>query len=189
MNSPEKNPAAARIVFVCTGNIFRSLSAEYGARAFANRHPDLSRAFNFSSAGTHTRPHRRLRADILAAIAAHGQIDAAAHASRPLDAAIVRDATLLVALDQDHQDYIRRTFNRHAPLYLEIARGVALGIPDLPDIVPDYKTNPAAAAAGVDDTVRRIIRATPRFLQNLPHFLPPAPGARAGSIVPPRRLR
>ncbi|MBU0860118.1 MAG: hypothetical protein KJ667_09275 [Alphaproteobacteria bacterium] len=154
------------IIFVCTGNIFRSLSAEFGMRA-----ADTRGDFTFASAGTNTHHARRLRSDVLGAIAAHDQIDAAGHISRVLNQDIVDGADLIVAMDRDHQKYIRDTFNRHAPLYLEISRDLSEGVPDLPDIVPDYKTNPVAAAAFVNETVTRIMNERPAFLKNIRRYL------------------
>lgn len=175
MTAPAKKP---RILFVCTGNIFRSLSAEFGMRA-----ADERGAYHFSSAGTATTYARRVRGDVLAAITANGA-DAAAHKSRPLDAAIVAESDLIVAMDRDHQRFIRDTFNRHAPLFLDISRGQDAGIPDLPDVVPDYKTNPEASALFVRRTVDFIMGEKPGFMANLPRFLPSAANPVA---KPPRQ--
>lgn len=94
------------IVFVCTGNICRSPMAEAIATQLEKRHGG---AIRFASAGTH-------------ALQGHGAtrpaIDAAAeigvalrwHSSRQLTADIVAEADLLVALDQEHADYIAEHF-------------------------------------------------------------------------------
>ena len=168
---PKRRP---QIVFVCTGNIFRSLSAEFGMRA-----ADTGNDWTFASAGTHTREGRRLRTDVLDANAAHG-VDAGGHYSRVLTAGIAEQADLLIAMDRDHQRFIREKFNRHAPLFLEVSRGLKEGVPDLPDIVPDYQNNPEAARIYVAQAVDFIMAERPAFLRNLPHFLPKiAPGPAA----------
>lgn len=154
------------VVFVCTGNIFRSLSAEFGMRA-----TDHAGAYVFASAGTSTHLRRRLRSDVLDANAAYG-IDAATHESRPLTQAIVDSADLLVAMDETHQKHIRDTFNRHAPLFLEISRGTPAGIPDLPDIIPDYKDKPDEARAYVKQAVDGIMAERAGFMANLHKFVP-----------------
>ena len=153
------------VVFVCTGNIFRSLSAEFGMRA-----ADTSGDYSFASAGTDTHLRRRLRSDVLDANTAHG-INAAIHESRPLTQEIVDGADLLVAMDETHQKHIRDTFNRHAPLFLEISRGTPAGIPDLPDIIPDYKDRPAESRAYVKQAVDGIMGERAGFMANLPKFI------------------
>lgn len=172
--SPEiTSQAKPRIVFICTGNVFRSLSAEFTARA-----GDTARAYEFSSAGTHTRVGRTLLEEVVAALNAHA-IDPTPHVSRPLDQAIIDGADLLVAMDLNHQKFIRETFNRHAPLFLEVSRGLRAGIPDLPDVVPDWRNHRDEARACVTDTIDLIRAESHAFVKNLPYFLrkPPAPAA------------
>lgn len=155
-----------QILFVCTGNIFRSLSAEFGMRA-----ADTGGDFIFTSAGTATKLRRNLRADVLDANADHG-VDASIHVSRPLTQDIADGADLIVAMDETHQKHIREKFNRHAPLFLEISRGTAEGIPDLPDIIPDYKDRPDAARAYVKLAIDGIMAERPGFMANLHKFVP-----------------
>lgn len=155
-----------QVLFVCTGNIFRSLSAEFGMRA-----ADTGGDYMFASAGTATKLRRNLRSDVLDANAAHG-LDATIHESRPLTQDIVDDADLIVAMDETHQKHIRDTFNRHAPLFLEISRGVPAGIPDLPDVIPDYKDRPAEARVYVKQVVDDIMAERAGFVGNLHKFIP-----------------
>lgn len=155
-----------QILFVCTGNIFRSLSAEFAMRA-----ADKGGAYDFSSAGTRTRFARPLRDDVLGSISKHIGQDASAHQSRPLDEEILRKADLVVAMDLDHQRHLRDHFNIKAPLFLQISRGVQLGLPDLPDVVPDFRNQPEESARFVDYMVGRIKGEAPSFMKNLPRYL------------------
>ena len=94
------------IVFVCTGNICRSPIAEGIARQLEKRHGS---GVEFASAGTHAAPDL---AATPAAVAAAGNIGVALrwHRSRQLTPQIVAEADLLVALDQEHADYIAEHF-------------------------------------------------------------------------------
>ena len=135
------------------------------------RAADAGGDYKFSSAGTSTHLRRRLRSDVMDANAAHG-LDATIHESRPLTQDIVDSADLLVAMDETHQKHIRDTFNRHAPLFLEISRGTPEGIPDLPDIIPDYKDKPAESRVYVKQAVDSIMGERPGFVANLHKFVP-----------------
>ncbi|MEE8330792.1 MAG: low molecular weight protein arginine phosphatase [Acidimicrobiia bacterium] len=94
------------IVFVCTGNICRSPMAEAIATQLEKRHGGL---VQFASAGTYaSEGHGATRQ----AIEAAAEIGVAMrwHRSRQLTAEVVADADLLVALDQEHVDYIAEHF-------------------------------------------------------------------------------
>ena len=172
----------AKILFVCTGNIFRSMSAEYAVRAVL---PPGS-ALEISSAGTHAVP-KNMRQDVRERILGRWQADPSAHRPRLLTREILEEADLVVAMGRDHQEYLLKEFNHKAPLFLEIAAGRADGIPDLWEVVPDYRTNKKAARECVDDTIDLIFRHREAFLERLPLFLrsslPPAPA----NLPPPPR--
>lgn len=135
------------------------------------RAADTGGDYMFASAGTATKLRRNLRSDVTDANAAYG-LDATIHESRPLTQDIVDNADLIVAMDETHQKHIRDIFNRHAPLFLEISRGTPEGIPDLPDIIPDYKDRPDAARIYVRQAVDIIMAERPCFIANLPAFVP-----------------
>jgi protein-tyrosine-phosphatase len=154
------------IVFVCSGNVFRSLSAQLALQSVAP--PGMTAA----SAGCWTRSEFRMRSDIRERLA-HWGADCSAHAPRQLTKEIMDGADLVVALNHDHQAYIERTFGRRVPLYMEIATGNPDAFPDLPDIVPDYKNDRDAARVYVNRAIDAIFGYRDAFVKNLPAYLPP----------------
>src|SRR5690606_14461357 len=97
---------AARVVFLCHGNICRSPFAEaLAARALGTE--------RVRSTGTHPRAGRPSPEHIVAAARAH-DIDLAAHRSQVFDPAAMRAGDLLVVMDLDNYAWVAR----HAPALL-----------------------------------------------------------------------
>ena len=150
-----------RILFVCTGNIFRSLTAEYALRRALGGASEI----RVASAGTEDFPHvvKEVVSDYLSQ---HG-LDVSAHRRRTLTATICDDSTLIVAMSDDHQRFIFDRFGRRAPLFTEVCGLGAEPLHDVDDVVPDFETNHVAAMAHVRWTIDRIVELTPRFATRL----------------------
>jgi protein-tyrosine phosphatase len=89
------NPAARRVLFVCTANICRSPTAEYLAR---NRFGEDY--WRFRSAGF--LPSGRIPSDTLVQALAELDIDAREHRSYQLDRASIAAADLLLTMEGSH---------------------------------------------------------------------------------------
>ena len=155
-----------RVLFVCTGNIFRSLSAEYALR-------HCNENIIVSSAGTEDFPHV-VKPEVRDYLMTKG-LDVRRHARRTLTRAILGEADLTIAMGLDHRDFIETQFGLKPLLYLEACGLTAEGLPDIEEVVHDYRTNPAAVTAHVRWTINRIVE------------LAPSLAARLDSLVEERR--
>jgi protein-tyrosine phosphatase len=154
-----------RVLFVCTGNIFRSLTAEH-----ALRHALQGRAgIHVASAGTVDYPHV-VRPNVRAYLASKG-FDVSRHQRRTLTREILLDSHLVIAMSTDHQLFIRQTFGHAAPLFLEACGELGDALPDIEEAVLDYRTNPRAVDAHVCATIDRILELTPRLAARLDFLL------------------
>ena len=149
------------IVFVCTGNIFRSLTAEYALR----RELGPRSAIAVSSAGTDDYPHV-VRPNVRDYLLAKG-LDVRTHRRRTVTRDILAGAKLVVAMSTDHQRFLREKFDLEAPVFLEACGGACEPLPDIEDVVLDYRTNVAAVDAHVRKTIDTIIELTPRLAASL----------------------
>ena len=147
-----------RIIFVCTGNVFRSLTAEYALRA---QRADLVVASAGTAQGDDVVP-----AEVSAYLLAKG-FDVRAHRRRALTHDILKQADLVVAMSLDHREFIRSRFGVEVPVFLECCGEAPAALLDLHEAVADYRTNPAAAAAHIRATIDRIIELTPRLARRL----------------------
>jgi protein-tyrosine phosphatase len=151
-----------RVLFVCTGNIFRSLTAEYALRAQLLR---IGNDIVVESAGTEDFPH--VVAPVVREYLRTKGLDVRAHRRRTLTKAML-DTGLVVAMSTEHLISLRDRFNyTSAPLFT-----AACGLPDepLPDVeeaVADHTTNRRAVEAHVRVIIDRIIELTPRLASRL----------------------
>ena len=153
-----------QVLFVCTGNVFRSLTAEYALRAALNGRAGIAVA----SAGTEDYAHT-VMPEIREYLLRRG-LDVSAHRRRTLTQALVEDAHLVIAMSLDHRDFIRQRFGRSVPLFLECCGHPPEALLDLHEAVLDHRTNKAAALAYLHSTIDRIVELTPRLVKRLGLF-------------------
>ncbi len=106
------------ILFICTGNVFRSMSAEYALRAACEDELPISIS---SAAGTTNPPHGVL--DWVQDYHLQRGVDVSAHTPRRLTSEVLDTADLTVAMSVDHQVRIERKSGLKVPLFNEIAFG------------------------------------------------------------------
>jgi len=150
------------ILFVCTGNVFRSLAAEYSFKQYLAK--NKIKGWQVSSAGVIATPEP-LDHEVLAELRKLGIKDIR-HRQRKLTKAILDDNDIIVALAQNHVDFIRRVFGRHALLFNELAVGRRTSIWDIEDDVPDWRTNRPAEDREIDKTIKNIHDKMPRLFQS-----------------------
>ena len=149
-----------RVLFVCTGNIFRSLTAEYALRAALG-----PSAIEVASAGTDDYPH--VIKDVVRDYLQAKGFDVTRHQRRTLTQAICDRSTLIVAMSTDHQQFVLHRFSRRIPLFTEVCGLEPEPLPDVDDVVPNFENNPEATAIHVRWTIDRIVQLTPRLAQRL----------------------
>lgn len=150
------------ILFVCSGNIFRSLVAEYALKAVVDRRS----GYVISSAGIEAVP-QPVHPMILERLREKGA-DATCHIPRRLTRDLLEAATLPVAMGLNHQAFLRREFQREVPLFNEVCFDRAEPILDVGEAVPDWRVNSEAARDYALAVVDYIWQAMPSFLARLP---------------------
>lgn len=153
------------ILFICTGNIFRSMTAEHAFRAKIGDEPYRSESAGLTANPLQMYPPVRDRIITLG-------IDPSAHQQRKLTLDLLDSADLPIAMGLDHCDHIREHFNREVLLFNRIALGKDEPIKDIWEIVPDWKTNEDARRTYALYVVDTIWNTMPQFIQNLNAFIP-----------------
>jgi protein-tyrosine phosphatase len=151
------------VLFICTGNIFRSLTAEYAVRmAFAN-----TSDFVVSSAGTEDYPHV-VWPVVCDHLHARG-LDVSRHARRTLTLQILQSTDLAVAMSTDHQEFVRTRFQREIPLFTEVCGLPPAPLLDVGEAVPDYANNLQTGYTYMRAMMDRIIELSPVLVGRLRH--------------------
>jgi len=154
-----------RVLFVCTGNIFRSLTAEHGLRQALNGRTGI----HVSSAGTADFPYL-VRPNVRDYLLARG-FDVSNHRRRTLTAAMLAESQLVIAMSTDHRADLQLRFGHAARLFLEACGEVGEALPDIEEVVLDHERNAAAVDAHVRATIDRILSLTPRLAARLDTLL------------------
>lgn len=147
-----------RILFVCTGNIFRSLTAEYALRDWLG---DASQ-IRVASAGTEDFPHV-ISPYVRDYLRGRG-LDVSPHQRRTLTREILQDQDLVIAMSTDHRAILTGNFGlRDVLLFTEACGLGAEALLDVHEVVQDHETNPGTVEAHVRMIIDRIIKLTPQL--------------------------
>ena len=152
------------ILFICTGNVFRSVAAEYALKTRMG--PDVR--LIVGSAGIEARP-QSLHPMIIEYLRAKG-VDPSAHVQRKLTHELLEGVDLAVAMGFDHRDFIREQFGRNVPLFNQVCFEKEEPVLDLHEVMPDWASNMDQARAYVQSVVDHIWEATPALLARLPYI-------------------
>ena len=149
------------VLFVCTGNIFRSVTAEYALKARLG--PGTS-CF-ISSAGIDAKP-QSLHAWVQARLREKGA-DLTTHVQRQLTKELVEATDLIIAMGRNHEVFVREQFGRDVPLFNQVCLGHDQPILDLHEVIPDWETDPERARAYVCSVMDVIWVTAPALLPRL----------------------
>ena len=154
-----------QILFVCTGNIFRSLTAEHALRhVLGNRH-----AIVVSSAGT---DDRMCTVDpVVSDYLRSRGIDVSRHRRRTLTAEMLQPSVTVIAMSTDHRAFLARQFDCYDVLLFTQACGLPPApLLDVHEAIADPDSNPMARKAYIHLTIDRILQLTPQLASRLIGF-------------------
>ena len=152
---------AQSVLFVCTGNIFRSVTAEYALKARLGEGTSCS----VSSAGIDAKPQSAH--DWVQTRLREKGADPTAHVQRQLTKELVEAADLVIAMGRDHQVFVLEHFGRDVPLFNQVCLGHDQPILDLHEVIPDWETDPERARAYVWSVIDVIWATAPALLSRL----------------------
>lgn len=167
------------ILFICTGNIFRSMVAEYALKALLGARS----VYVVGSAGIEALPnqiHPVIRNRLL-----EKGVDPSHHAQRKLTRELLEAFQIPVAMGLDHREFIRQQFARDVLLFNQICYQREQSVLDVHEAIPDWQENLEAARHYAVSVVDYIWEAMPAFLARLPHLCAKPYGSILRSWPPP----
>ena len=150
------------ILFVCTGNVFRSVTAEYALKA----RMDMSGPYRIQSAGIVAKP-QSLHPFVRDRLHERG-VDTSGHIPRRLTRAMLDEAEYVIAMGWDHRDAIHRMSGRLVPLFNQVCLSRDEPVWDLHEVLPQWEHNPEQARAYVESVIRHIWCVAPLVVSRLP---------------------
>jgi protein-tyrosine-phosphatase len=124
------------VLFVCTGNVFRSFVAEVAFKAHI-REQGRTTDFVVGSAGTQA-IRQVVPRQVRELLSEHG-VDTRGHIQRLLTRNLAESSDYVIAMSDDHQRFILEHFGRQVPLFSELSRGYREPIRDLREAVPNWE--------------------------------------------------
>ena len=153
------------ILFVCTGNIFRSMIAEHALKRELGEHSP----YCVASVGTRAEPQAMVPL-VLDCLQQRG-LDPTGHQQRRITPELYVEADLLVVMGRDNQQYIAAHFGEHPPLFNEICHQRCEAVLDTNEAVPDFAQNPTARDLHIRFVVDHICDSIPAFMENVPRYI------------------
>ena len=157
--------SSPNILFICTGNVFRSMTAEYALKATLS----FDTKYTVHSAGLKDGPHELL-SFVENYLKGRG-LDISRHQPKKLTREMLDEANLAVAMGTEHRHQINQIFNCRLPLFSEIAYGTEEPLRDVDEIVPDWRNNDAAASAYAWSVMDYIFDGIPNFITRMHSFV------------------
>ncbi len=152
------------ILFICTGNIFRSVVAEYALKALVGPQSE----YTISSAGIEADPARvDPPPPFISEHVRAKDADLSRHVQRRLTRELLERADLPVAMGLGHREFTRQCFRRDIRLFNEICYGRAEPVLDIHEAVLDWSENLEAARSHAHFVIDYIWGAMPHFLKQV----------------------
>ena len=152
----------SRILFVCTGNVFRSLTAEYALK----HHLGGDGRFHISSAGTRYAPEIEVRDDVAAYLLGKG-LDVSGHERTLVSPELLQETDLVVAMNLDHQEILRQRHGIEVPLYMDLCGFGPEPLLDVDDLSTPAEFYTPEAIAHIEGIIDEIVAAAPKLSARL----------------------
>jgi protein-tyrosine-phosphatase len=140
-----------RLLFVCSGNVFRSMAAEYCIKKYL--HDNGIRHIHVSSAGTaaDSQPVMRKVAQVLGELG----IDVSGHKQTVLTKKLLESQDIIIAMSIKHRDFMQKEFGISAELFNQAAYGKATSVDDINEaLAPD--AGEEKVNAHIEHTIKHI---------------------------------
>ncbi len=151
------------VLFVCTGNVFRSMSANYCLKDFLQKHKITN--ILTDSAGTIAN-----KEPIAIAVKEKFKelgIDISKHKQKKLNNKMFKSNVFVIAMAKSHKSFIKKNFNKNVPLFMELCYGLDVSLPDVEDVIKNWETEPKLVDKYEKETVQFIHNSIPILFSKL----------------------
>ncbi len=121
------------ILFICTGNVFRSMCAQYCFNEYARKN---NLHWKANSAGTFQKTQNYIDPFLKEVLLDFG-MDVSSHTAKKLTLKVLKSADVAVAMAAPHKKYVKEKFSADIPLYNELL-GKNGSVPDIEDEIDNH---------------------------------------------------
>lgn len=151
------------ILFVCSGNIFRSLAAELSARRYVLE--NNIGVVQVRSAGTIV-PSEYVRPVVITALKEHG-LDPSLHRPTMFSLESADLNTIIIAMGLDHQKHLADKFNLQSRLFNKVAGGSDSPVLDVHEALPAELLHTEKGTEYIRATIGYINASIPAVIENV----------------------
>lgn len=156
------NKKKKKILFVCTQNVFRSMSAHYLTTKYLEKN-NISH-YEVDSCGTKAYPWE-VPYEFTAELFEKKGIDVRSHKNKKIDENLVKTSQIIICMTKEHKDHIVQNFNITPYLFNEIAIGKHSDLNDDDEIDFDCTLHEF-----IEKTIVYIEKNIPKLVKNLDKY-------------------
>jgi len=162
------NLVRTKILFVCSGNVFRSMCAEYSLKKYCELHniTDIS----VESAGIYGDKKQDIRPEVIDEFKKL-DVNITGHKSRKLTKEMLDNNDLIISMGLNHKKYIKDVFGYHSVLFEEVCLGNKEPILDNNESLKNYTIYSWQSEQFNRQMVRNIYNDVPLFMENYKRFI------------------
>jgi len=159
------------ILFVCTGNVFRSMIAEKCLKYYLKK--NNIKNIKADSAGIRISKQDQL-SYVIERLKGYG-INSKYHKAKQITKNMISNTDLIISMNKNHKTFLKKEFGIKSPLYNEIAFNKKEGVLDIGEYNPklrgpNIKEYPEEVKEYTQKIVDYIHNSIPKFVANLPQF-------------------
>lgn len=157
---------STKILFVCTGNVFRSMIAEYCLKKYC----ELNNITNLEieSAGVTGNEAQNIVFEVKDELSKLG-IDCSKHRHRKVNNLLIENSDLIVSMGKNHQSFLKEKFNCRSPLFYEICYNKSKTVTDNNEVLDN--SDGFVSEMYDREMVINIWRDIPFFVKNYKKYL------------------
>jgi protein-tyrosine phosphatase len=157
-----------KVLFVCTGNIFRSLIAKYCLEDYIKKRNIKN--IIVDSVGT-IAGKEDINPIVLNELNSLG-IDPSNHKQKKLTKRDLEESDIVIVMTQNHIDFIKDNFGfDKAVLFNEVVNGKKTSLLDVNESIPNWHLHKKRADQYLKKVVRYISKSMPKLYKNLDRYL------------------
>lgn len=151
------------VLFVCSGNIFRSMSAKLLTKKYLEEIGE--KRFVMRSAGT-TAKKQDMHAQTRRSLDALG-INYSSHKQTKLTQELVDSSDIIICMADYHQEFIKEHFNAYAHLYNKFCLGEQTNVDDINDVLEEDEYFAEPGDKHVANIIKHLHETTPTLVNKL----------------------